>query len=145
MLLSTAGLLVRSFWGLLNVPLGFDPHNVTVVRTRLPYPNEVKEDLYPTAADEATFVRDVLRRTRALPGVDEVALGSGAAVPLDHPYQDQTVTRVRIEGDVSHGDQPLFAHRARRSRPTTFASSTCRSCAAGRSRSSIPETNRPWP
>ena len=110
-LLSTAGLLVRSFWGLLNVPLGFDPHNVTVVRTRLPYPNEVKEDLYPTAADAATFVRDVLRRTRALPGVDEVALGSGAAVPLDHPYQDQTVTRVRIEGDVSHGDQPLVAHR----------------------------------
>ncbi len=108
MLLSTAGLLVRSFWGLLNVPLGFDPHNVTVVRTRLPYPNEVKEDLYPTAADAATFVRDVLRRTRALPGVDEVALGSGAAVPLDHPYQDQTVTRVRIEGDVSHGDQPLL-------------------------------------
>ncbi len=107
-LLSTAGLLVRSFWGLLQVPLGFDPHNVTVVRTRLPYPNEVQEDLYPTAAQAATFVRDVVRRIRALPGVDDVALGSGAAVPLDHPYQDQTVTRVRIEGDVSHGDQPLL-------------------------------------
>ncbi|HEV2181094.1 MAG TPA: ABC transporter permease, partial [Gemmatimonadaceae bacterium] len=107
-LLSTAGLLVRSFWSLLQVPLGFDPNNVTVVRTRLPYPNEVKEDLYPTAGAAATFVRDVVRRTRELPGVEAVALGSGAAVPLDHPYQDQTVMRVRIEGDVSHGDQPLL-------------------------------------
>jgi predicted permease len=107
-LLSTAGLLVRSFWGLLQVPLGFNPQHVTVVRTRLPYPNEPREDLYPTPGAEEPFVRDVMRRLRALPGVDDVALGSGAAVPLDHPYQDQTLLRVRIEGDVSHGDQPLL-------------------------------------
>jgi len=107
-LLSTAGLLVRSFWGLLQVPLGFNPQHVTVVRTRLPYPNEPKEDLYPTAGAEETFVRDVMRRLRALPGVDDVAFGSGAAVPLDHPYQDQTLLHVRIEGDLSHGDQPLL-------------------------------------
>ena len=107
-LLSTAGLLLRSFWSLLQVPLGFNPHNVTVVRTRLPYPNELKEDLYPTAGAEEPFVREAMRRIRALPGVDEVAFGSGAAVPLDHPYQDQTLLRVRIEGDVSHGDQPLL-------------------------------------
>lgn len=107
-LMTTAGLLVRSFWGLLNTPLGFDPHEVTVIRTRLPYPNEAKEDLYPTVSDEASFVREVIRRCRALAGVDEIALGSGAAVPLDHPQQDQTVLRVRIEGDVSHGEQPLF-------------------------------------
>jgi predicted permease len=107
-LLSAAGLLVRSFWQLLDVPLGFDPQNVTVLRTRLPYPNDPKEDLYPTAGAEMPFVSEVIRRCRALPGVDEVALGSGAAVPLDHPYQDQTVLRVRFEGDASHGEQPLF-------------------------------------
>lgn len=107
-LMSTAGLLVRSFWSLLDTPLGFDPRGVTVVRTRLPYPNDAKEDLYPTASDEASFVREIIRRCRVLPGVDEIALGSGAAVPLDHPQQDQTVLRVRIEGDVSHGEQPLF-------------------------------------
>jgi putative ABC transport system permease protein len=107
-LLSAAGLLARSFWGLLDVPLGFDPRNVTVLRTRLPYPNDRTEDLYPTVAAETPFVREVIRRCRALSGVDEVALGSGAAVPLDHPYQDQTVLRVRFEGDASHGEQPLF-------------------------------------
>ena len=107
-LLSTAGLLARSFWRLLDVPLGFDPRNVTVLRTRLPYPNDRREDLYPTVAAETPFVREVIRRCSALPGVDEVALGSGAAVPLDHPYQDQAVLRVRFEGDASHGEQPLF-------------------------------------
>ena len=49
-LLSSAGLLVRSFWNLLNAPLGFDQTNVTVLHTRLPYPNDSTEDLYPTAA-----------------------------------------------------------------------------------------------
>jgi putative ABC transport system permease protein len=107
-LLSAAGLLARSFWRLLDVPLGFDPRNVTVLRTRLPYPNDRKEDLYPTVSAEMPFVREVIRRCSALSGVDEVALGSGAAVPLDHPYQDQTVLRVRFEGDASHGEQPLF-------------------------------------
>lgn len=107
-LVITAGLLVRSFWSLLHTPLGFDPRGVTVVRTRLPYPNDPKEDLYPTPDAEASFAREVIRRCRALPGVDGVALGSGAAVPLDHPAQDQTVSRVRIEGDASHGEQPLF-------------------------------------
>lgn len=107
-LMSAAGLLARSFWELVNTPLGFDPQNVTVIRTRLPYPNDPREDLYPTAAAEAPFVREVVRRSQSLPGVDAVALGSGAAVPLDHPYQDQTVLRVRFEGDDSHGDQPTL-------------------------------------
>jgi predicted permease len=107
-LMSAAGLLVRSFWEVVNTPLGFDAQNVTVIRTRLPYPNDSREELYPTAAAEAPFVREVIRRSQALPGVDAVALGSGAAVPLDHPYQDQTVLRVRFEGDNSHGEQPTL-------------------------------------
>lgn len=107
-LISAAGLLVRSFRELLNAPLGFDPRYVTVLRTRLPYPNDSTEDLYPNVEAEAPFVRDVVRRLRALAGVEDVAIGSGAAVPLDHPEQDQTTLRVRFEGDASHGDQPLF-------------------------------------
>jgi putative ABC transport system permease protein len=103
-LMSAAGLLLRSFWGLLNTPLGFDPRHVTVLRTRLPYPNEKTEDLYPTAAAEAPFVREVIRRCRSLPGVEEVALGSGAAVPLDHPQQDQTLFRVVPERNSASRD-----------------------------------------
>jgi predicted permease len=107
-LMIAASLLLRSFSHLLNAPLGFEPHGVTVVRTRLPYPNDSTEDLYPTATAEARFVREVIRRCRALPGVRDVALGGGAAVPLDHPQQDQTVMRVRFEGRAMQGDQPAF-------------------------------------
>jgi putative ABC transport system permease protein len=107
-LLSAAGLLVRSFWQLLNAPLGFDPQNVTVVRTRLPYPNYKNEDLYPTAAAEERFAREVIRRVSALVGVQAVALGSGAAVPLDHPEQDQAVVSAWVEDDRVHGHQAVL-------------------------------------
>jgi putative ABC transport system permease protein len=107
-LMIAAVLLLRSFHDLVNAPLGFEPRNVTVVRTRLPYPNDSTEDLYGNAAAEAPFVREVIRRTRALAGVQEVALGGGAAVPLDHPQQDQTVLRVLFEARPTQGNQPTY-------------------------------------
>ena len=107
-LMSAAGLLVRSFWELLHTPIGFDTRNVTVARTRLPYPNDVKEDLYTTVSDEAGFVREVIRRVKTVPGVQDAALGSGAAVPLDHPQQDQTQMRVVVERGAMPSDQPVF-------------------------------------
>jgi putative ABC transport system permease protein len=93
-LMTAAALLLRSFWNLDNAPLGFDAQGVTIIRTRLPYPNDAKEDLYATAADEAPFIRDVLRRVRALPGVQDAAIGTTSSIPLDHPEQDQNVLHV---------------------------------------------------
>jgi putative ABC transport system permease protein len=108
MLMVAASLLLRSFWDLLHAPLGFDPRNVAVVRTRLPYPNDPSEDLYRNAAAEAPFAHEVLRRIHTLPGVDDAALTSGGAVPLDHPQQDQDVLRVVFEGREMQGLQPAF-------------------------------------
>ena len=105
-LMIAATLLLRSFWDLMHAPLGFDPQRVMMIRTRLPYPNDPKEDLYATAADEAPFVHEVLRRLRTLPGVEEAALGSSSSVPLNHPEQDQNVLRVVLDNHA--GDEPLF-------------------------------------
>ena len=63
-LMIAAGLLLRSFWDLLNVPLGFNPQNVMAARTWLPVPNDPKTDIYGTAAQEAPFLREVLRRAQ---------------------------------------------------------------------------------
>jgi putative ABC transport system permease protein len=87
-LMVAAGLLLRSFWDLLNARLGFDPARVVTIRTRLPYPNDVTIDKYPKAAQEAAFLRDVLRRIRQLPGIEDAAMGGSSAIPLDHTQQD---------------------------------------------------------
>jgi putative ABC transport system permease protein len=87
-LMVAAGLLLRSFYDLLNARLGFDPERVATIRTRLPYPNDVTIDKYRTVVQEAPFLRDVLRRVRALPGIEEAAAGSSSAIPLDHTQQD---------------------------------------------------------
>ncbi len=97
-LMIAATLLLHSFWDLLNVPLGFNPQNAMIVRTRLPDPNDPKANLYGTPAQEAPFLREILRRSKTLPGVEEAAIGDMAAVPLDHDQRDLYVLRVIFEG-----------------------------------------------
>ena len=104
-LLVAAGLLVRSFWSLLHERLGFDPERVVTVRTRLPYPNDTSVDKYPTIAQEAPFVREVLRRVRALPGVDSVAVGSSDAIPLDPAQRILGLFPMLIEGRGTEATQ----------------------------------------
>src|SRR5438067_195363 len=81
-LMIAAGLLLYSFWDLLNVRLGFNPQSVLSVRTRLPYPNDASIDKYATAAQETPFVRELIRRCGTLPGVEEIAIGDPGAIPL---------------------------------------------------------------
>jgi putative ABC transport system permease protein len=110
-LMVAAGLLLRSFWDLVNAGLGFDPERVATVRTRLPYPNDVSIDKYRTFAQEAPFLRDVLRRTRALSGVEEAALGGSSAIPLDHTQQDPNfLFPVLIEGRGTDATQAPLVH-----------------------------------
>src|SRR5712664_1820674 len=87
-LMIAAGLLLRSFWDLLNVQLGFRPQSVFSVRTRLPYPNDTSIDKYATASQEAPFVRELIRRCAMLPGVEEVTIGDTASIPLDESLRD---------------------------------------------------------
>src|SRR5436309_3294411 len=87
-LMIAAGLLLRSFWDLLNVELGFSPQSVISVRTRLPAPNDPGIDKYATAAQETPFVRELIRRCKMLSGVEEVAIGDTASIPLDESLRD---------------------------------------------------------
>jgi predicted permease len=87
-LMVTAGLLLRSFGDLLNVRLGFSPQSIVSVRTRLPYPNDPSIDKYATASQEAPFIRELLRRCKSLPGVEEAAIGDPASIPLDQSQRD---------------------------------------------------------
>jgi putative ABC transport system permease protein len=81
-----AGLLLRSFGRLLEVNPGFDPSNVLMARIWLPVPNNPELDPYRTPATRIAFVKEVLRRTSALPGVRHAAIGGGNGVPLIGPH-----------------------------------------------------------
>jgi putative ABC transport system permease protein len=112
-----ATLLLRSFWDLLNVQLGFNPQDVMAVRTRLPDPNDPKADIYGTPAQEAPFLREVLRRSRTLPGVEEVALGDTASIPLDESLRDLKLISegqflFTVEGSDLQSDEPAAAERS---------------------------------
>jgi putative ABC transport system permease protein len=97
-LMIAATLLLRSFWDLLNVQLGFNPQNVVAVRVWLPEPNDPETDIYQTPAQEAVFLHEVLRRGRTLPGVEEVAVGDLAAFPLGHGRDDLNRFPLIFEG-----------------------------------------------
>jgi len=87
-----AGLLLRSFGRLLEVDAGFNPHNVLMARIWLPVPNNPELDPYRPVAKRVAFVREVLRRTSALPGVQYAAVGGGNGVPLIGPHNSATFT-----------------------------------------------------
>jgi predicted permease len=102
-LMIAAGLLLRSFWDLFKVRLGFNPEHVMAVRLWLPVPNDPKTDIYGTPAQEAPFLRELLRRSESLPGVEEAALGSSAAIPLHH---DRNPFPLILEGRGMQNNEP---------------------------------------
>ena len=102
-LMIAAGLLLRSFWDLFKVRLGFDPQNVMAVRMWLPLPNDPKTDIYGSPSQEAPSIREILRRGRTLPGVQEIAVGNIESMPLDH---DRNLTPLILEGRDIRSNQP---------------------------------------
>jgi predicted permease len=108
-LMVAAGLLLRSFWDLFKVPLGFNPSRVMAIETWLPFPNDPNTDIYSTATQESVLLREVLRRNRTLPGVEEAAVGDRAALPLGHGKDDLNMLPLIREGQADQSSQsPLI-------------------------------------
>jgi putative ABC transport system permease protein len=85
-LMVSAGLLLRSFWDLLKVQPGFNPDRVMAIQTWLPGPNDPSADIYRSATQESVLLREILRRSRTLPGVEEATVGDAASLPLGHSH-----------------------------------------------------------
>jgi predicted permease len=100
-LLVGAGLLLRSFYGLLHVNPGFDPHNVLTMRVDLP-------DSRYSEQQQIRFYRDLLQRVQVLPGV----VAAGGIFPLPLTTSDINVT-FEIEGrPVPEAEEPSAGFRA---------------------------------
>jgi putative ABC transport system permease protein len=71
-LLTGAGLMIRSLWKLQSIELGFNPTNVLATRISFPEPpNELNDPSGPQRII-AQFYRDLTDRVQALPGVRSV-------------------------------------------------------------------------
>lgn len=81
-LLIGAGLLVRSFAGLLALNPGLDPKDLAVSRLWIPVPNNPKMDRYLRIPQRSALARELLRQLSEIPGVQQVAVGTGSSIPF---------------------------------------------------------------
>ena len=98
MLLIGAGLLIRSFIGLLQVNPGFESRNILTAQVYLP------KYSYPDATRQTAFYTQVMERIKALPGV--IAVGATDELPLTMGTHTSTFS---IEGraPIDESDQSL--------------------------------------
>jgi putative ABC transport system permease protein len=89
-----AGLLLRTFWTLLQQNPGFNPSQVVTAGIWIPVPNDPNSDPYNKPGAQDQFVREVLRRVGGLPGVEMAAIttslpGSGSAFNVALTIEDR--------------------------------------------------------
>jgi putative ABC transport system permease protein len=77
-----AGLLLRTFWGLLQENPGFNPSRIVAANLYLPVPNNPDMDRYAKPEIFNPFVRDAVRRVSNIPGVDLASMTTD--LPVTH-------------------------------------------------------------
>ena len=97
MLLTGAGLMIRSLERIAAVGIGFDTTHLTALDINLP------QKRYPDAAARARLVRQLIARTQVLPGA------AGAAVTSALPLHTVGVQNFHIPGrvEVTRQDSPI--------------------------------------
>jgi putative ABC transport system permease protein len=82
-LLAGAGLLLRSFWRVLQVRPGFNPTHLATVQIWIPQPNNPDMDPYGPMDKRAAFLMEIYRRVTTLPGVEESAIAGNDTLPMN--------------------------------------------------------------
>ena len=85
----------------MEVNPGFDANNILMARIWLPVPNNPELDPYRPPERRVAFVKEVFRRTSALPGVRYAAIGGGNGVPLIGPHNTGNIHH-RRSADPRH-------------------------------------------
>ncbi len=83
LLLSGAGLFMRSFWALQRVDPGFRTDHLLTLQLAIPYPNHPERGKYVTPSARIPYYTEVLRKIAELPNVEGVALAG--LVPFTPP------------------------------------------------------------
>jgi predicted permease len=105
-LLAGAGLLLRSFWRVLEVHPGFNPSHLTTVQIWIPQPNDPTKDPYSVEEKRADFLLEVGRRVSALPGVELASISGNDTLPMNSGRNYSPFT---IQGRVTESDRGPIA------------------------------------
>jgi predicted permease len=110
-----AGLLLRTLRDLLQESPGFNPTQVVTANIQLPNPNESEADPYHDIPGRATFDRELLRRIKAIPGVELAAITSALPTTNTNPSAvgGLTIEGFAIEDRPVESSQDLRAERIR--------------------------------
>jgi len=92
-LLAGAGLVVRSFWKLQQVDLGFTPDHLLTAEVTVSLPNDRSLGKYVAPGPRSLYYEEILKRIAVLPGVQSVAGSNG--VPLRDDAFEGAIT---VEG-----------------------------------------------
>jgi putative ABC transport system permease protein len=103
----TAGLLVKSFWKLITVPAGFQADHLLTLGLNLP------ESRYKDPASQRSFMRNLLRRLEALPGVRSAAAISLLPLRGNFLMKRSNVAAFAVEGHPAArpGEEPNADYR----------------------------------
>lgn len=103
-LLTGAGLLIRSFWKLLNVDSGFEPQQLLTLRLTLP------ASRYQEIATQVDFIKKLERGLQQLPGVDAASLIS--ELPMAGTHMEHNMV-IKGRAEIPVGQEPeISAHEA---------------------------------
>ncbi|MGA2049389.1 MAG: ABC transporter permease [Terracidiphilus sp.] len=100
-LLVAAGLLLKTFWNLIEVNPGFNSQHLLAGSLWLPVPNDPKADDYANIDRRTQLVREAIRRLHGVAGIENAAMSS--VVPLKGPV---VPGGFRVEGVSDKGDAP---------------------------------------
>jgi predicted permease len=110
-----AGLLLRTLRDLLQENPGFNPTQVVTANIQLPNPNEPEADPYLDNLPRANFDRELLRRMKAIPGVELAAITSALPTTNINPNAvgGLATEGFAIEDRPVESSQGLHAERIR--------------------------------
>jgi predicted permease len=105
-LLAGAGLLLRSFWRVLEVRPGFNPHHLTTVQIWIPISNNPANDPYSVEEKRADFLLEVFRRVSALPGVEQASISGNDTLPMN---SGRNYSQFSIQGRATESERAPIA------------------------------------
>ena len=105
-LLAGAGLLLRSFWRVLDVHPGFNPSHLTTVQIWIPISNNPANDPYSVEEKRADFLLEVFRRVSALPGVEQASISGNDTLPMN---SGRNYSQFSIQGRATESERNPIA------------------------------------